>query len=109
MDLSPAQTSALERLLKAGFSFVTIPRVERYLAAEKGGFVALLDPSEGKLRVFGQVGYRMGEGIGMLIEKGREKAFIWKQEVVPASPELLAAYERVKAEVQRLLDEGRGP
>ncbi len=103
LDLTPIQISILERLLKAGFKFVTIERIERYLGVEKDGFVALLEPSEGKLRVFGQVGYRLGEGVGMLIEKGEGKAFVWKSESVSATPELLAGYERFRTELQAAL------
>ena len=106
MDLAPAQIATLERLAAAGFKFVTIPHVERYLGVEKEGFAALLEPMEGRLRVFGQVGLRMGEGIGMLIERGPGKAFVWKQESVATTPELLAGYERFRAELRGLLETG---
>ena len=105
MDMTPAQVAALERFLKAGFKFVTLEHVERYLAVEKEGFVALLDPSDSRLNLFGQVGYRMERGIGMLIERGAGKAFVWKSQSVPATPQLVAAYERCKAEVRGLLEE----
>lgn len=95
----------LEKLLEAGFRLVRVPRVERYLAAEKNGFVALLDPAGGHWRVFGQVGYRLGEGIGMLIERQGRPVFAWKQQSVDATPELTAAYERFKAEIEKLLSE----
>jgi len=106
LDLAPAQIATLEKLAAAGFKFVTIPHVERYLGVEKEGFAALLEPVEGRLRVFGQVGLRLGEGIGMLIERGPGKAFVWKQELVAATPELLAGYERFRAELRGLLETG---
>ena len=105
MDLSPAQVAILERFLQTGFKFVTLEHVERYLGIEKEGFVALLDPSEGRLKLFSQVGYRIGRGMGMLVERDRGKAFVWKAESVAATPELLVAYERFKTEVRTLLDE----
>jgi hypothetical protein len=86
---TPAQIAKLENLLRAGFKFVTIERVERYLGVEKEGFVALLDIAEGRLSIYGQVGYRMGEGIGMLIERPDGKAFVWKKESVQATSEML--------------------
>lgn len=107
MGLAPGQISALEKLFKAGFKPVTIERLERYLAVEKDGFVALLEPAEGKLKVFGQAGYRMGEGIGMLVDAKRGKAFVWHQETVPATPDLLAGYERFREELRVLLEVGR--
>jgi hypothetical protein len=101
--LTPAQVSALERLLRAGFKFVTFERFARYLAVEKQGFVALLDPAEGRLRIVSQVGYRLGEEIGMLVERAEGKWFVWKGESIVASPDLLTAYARFKAELSELL------
>ena len=79
--LDPAQVALLEGLLKAGFQFVTFEQFARYPGVEKAGFVALLDISEGKVRQFGSVGYHIGNGIGVLIERQRQAAFVWKNEV----------------------------
>jgi len=102
-NLTPAQIAALERFLRAGFRFVTIERYARYLGVEKNGFIALLDATGGKLTVFSQVGYRMADGIGMLIERGAGKAFVWKDQSVAATPELLVVYDRFKSELGELL------
>ena len=102
-DLSPSQVAVLESLLLAGFRFLTFERYARYLAVEREGFVALLEPREGKVKLFGQVGYHVGEGIGMLLERAEGQAFVWKAQSVPATPELLAAYEKTKADRRRLL------
>ena len=105
-QLTPLQIARLERLLRAGFKFVTFEHLERYLAVEKKGFVALLDVSGEKVRKFGSVGYHVGGGIGVLVERESGKAFVWKSESVVATPELLADYARVKKELGDLLDEG---
>jgi len=102
-DLSPNQVRTLESLLRAGFKFVTFERYARYPAVEREGFVALLDVSGGSVKLFGQVGYHVGEGIAMLVDKGRAKAFVWKGQSVNATLELLAAYERIKLDLDRLL------
>ena len=102
-DLSPGQITVLQVLLQAGFRFVTFERYARYPAVEREGFVALLEVSGGRVQLFGQVGYHVGEGIGMLVEKGQGKAFVWKSQSVTATPELLAAYERTKLDLRRLL------
>jgi hypothetical protein len=110
-DLSPGHAYRLEALLRAGFTFTTIERMEQHLAIEKNGFVALLDFSNDKVQVFSQVGHRMGEGIGMLIERRGEKAFVWKGQAISATPELLVKYEEFKAELNKLLggdSEGTG-
>jgi len=103
-QLAPAQIATLEKLAAAGFNFVTLPHVERYLAVQKEGFVALLEPAEGQLRVFGQVGLRMGEGMGMLVELEGRQAFVWHQEEVAATPELLVGYKRFRTDLRLLLE-----
>ena len=101
--LNSAQIATLEGLLRAGFRFLTLERYERFLAAEKNGFAALLDPSGGKLTVFSQAGYLMGEGIGMLIEEPSGKYFVYHGQRTPATLDLLAAYENFKRELGELL------
>ncbi len=102
--LTPSQLATLERFLRAGFRFLTLERYARYLAVEKNGFVALIDPASGKLTQFSQVGYRIGDGIGMLVEAPEEKAFVWHNEKVPATKALLATYDDFRRELQDVLN-----
>ena|SRR5712692_8054184 len=108
-DLTLAQIATLEKLLRAGFKFVTLERVERFLGVEKDCFVALLDPSGVKLKIYGQVGYRLEQGVAMLVERREGKAFVWKNQSVTATPELVAAYEGFKSELKGLLEEEESP
>jgi len=107
-ELTPSQIAVLESLLKAGFRFVTFERYARYLGVERDGFVALLETGEGKVKLFGQVGYHVGEGIAMLVGRAGGRAFVWKGESVPATPELLAGYERFKVDLRRMLHREAG-
>jgi len=50
------------------------------------------------------VGYRMGDGLGMLVERAGRKVFVWHSETVAVTPELLDAYERFKAELKAVLE-----
>jgi hypothetical protein len=102
-ELTPDQIATLQRLLKAGFEFVQLEHVTRYLPVEKNGFVALLDPAGAKLGIFGQIGYRMGEGVGMLVESPDRKAFVWKKQSVEATPALLETYSAFRKELEELL------
>ena len=106
MDLTPAQIEKLESVLQAGFHFITLERYGRYFGIERDGFALLIDASEGRLRTFGQAGYLIGDGLGMLVDRGGAKAFVWHQETVTATPELLAAYERFRSDVVSLLTDG---
>jgi hypothetical protein len=103
-ELTHIQAGVLQKLLQAGFQFTAIEHVTRQVAVEKNGFIALLDPAEGKLKLFGQIGYRIGEGIGMLVERGGKPAFVWKKQEVEATPGLLATYQRVRAELTEILN-----
>jgi len=101
--LSSSQVACLESLLRAGFQFITFEQFARYPAVEKAGFVALLDVTGDKVRQFGSMGYHLGGGIAVLIERGGGKAFVWKNEARDATPELLAAYANVRRELTELL------
>jgi len=103
-ELTPKQIGVLESLLQAGFRFVTLERYARYLAVEREGFIALLETGEGNIELFGQVGYHVGDGIAMLVERGEGQAFVWKGQSVPATPELLAAYYKTKSDLRRLME-----
>lgn len=103
-ELNPNQIKLFGKLVHAGFQFTVVEHITRYIALEKNGFIALLDPARGKLKLFGQIGYRIGEGIGMLVERGGKPAFVWKTQEVEATPELLAAYQRLRAELTEILD-----
>lgn len=102
-ELNSAQRAALERLLRAGFRFLSFEHLERYPAVEKGGFAALLDPSGGRLEIFGQPGYCMGGALGMLVEQAGKQVFVWKQQTVEATPKLLEAYAAFQRELAKLL------
>ena len=103
VPLKPAQVARLESLLKTGFHFVAFEQFARYPGVEKDGFVALLDISGETVRQFGSVGYHMGSGIGILVERSGAKVFVWKNESVEATPELLVTYYQVKRDLDELL------
>jgi len=107
-ELNPEQVAVLQSFLKAGFHFVTFERYARYLGVERDGFVALLETGAGSIKQFGQVGYHVGEGIAMLVERAEGKAFVWKGETVAATPELLAGYQRFRVDLERLLNREGG-
>ena len=107
MDLAPEQVATMNRLQSAGFDCATLAEVERYLAVEKDGFAALLEPIEGGFRIFGQIGFRMGESLGILVEQEGRQVFVYQEKVVDATPEMIEPYHHFRAELQSLLKEGR--
>jgi hypothetical protein len=103
VELTLAQVSMLERILNAGFRFVTVERAERYVGVEREGFVALLEPADGRIKLFGQAGYLMSTGIGMLVERREGKCFVWHDQSTRATPEMLASYEKFTRELKEIL------
>jgi hypothetical protein len=97
--LTANQVAVLGRLLKAGFTFVSFEKYARFIGVEKEGFVALLDPGEGHFRLFSQVGYRMGDEIGMLVVRQEGKAFVCHDQAVAATAVLLETYARFREEL----------
>jgi hypothetical protein len=106
MDLNPDQIERLEKLLQSGFRPVTLDRYERLLGVERDGFILLLDLSEGNVRAFSQPGYRIGDGIGMLVERDGGQAFVWHDQSVCATAEMLETYRSFRAEVESVLRSG---
>jgi hypothetical protein len=103
LELEPSQIATLEKLLNARFSFVTVERAERYLGVEREGFVALLEPADGRIKLFGQAGYLMSAGIGMLVERREGKCFVWHDQSLRATPEMLDGYEKFKKDLKEIV------
>ena len=65
--------------------------------------IALLVPSPEGLQMLGTPGWRMGEAIGVLVERDGRLVFQAKQEVVEATADRLQTLRRFRAEVEELL------
>ena len=68
-----------------------------------GDRVALLVPGPEGLQVLGTPGWRLGEAVGVLVEKGGCQVFQAKQEIVEATPERLEILRRFRADLLELL------
>ena len=61
----------------------------------RDGCIALLRATPDRLDIVGAPGWRMGEVLGVLVEKEGRQVFQAKSEVVEATPERLAALSQV--------------
>ncbi len=98
----------LQRLYLAGFSLETFDRFPKAIGVVRDNCIAFLVPGVDGLQILGNVGWRMGESLGPLVERGGRKMFIHKDETLDATPERLAALERFHADLKSVLDEPRG-
>jgi hypothetical protein len=93
----------LQRLYLAGFDLETFERFPKAIGVVREGCVAFLVPGPEGLQILGNVGLRMGESLGPLVERGGRKLFIHKQETIEATPERIATLERFRNDLKAVL------
>ena len=99
----PDPAEQLQRLYLAGFELQTFERYANSIGVIRDGCVALLRAAPGGLEMIGRPGWRMGEVMGVLVEKYGRQVFQAKSEIVEATPERLEALRRFREDLDRLL------
>jgi hypothetical protein len=93
----------LQRIYLAGFELQTFDRYPNAVGVMKGGCIALLRPSANGLELIGLPGWRMGEVLGVLVERNGRKIFQAKSEEVDATAERIEELAAFKRELEELL------
>jgi hypothetical protein len=104
--MDPAEQ--LQRIYLAGFELERFVRFPKCIGVVRDGCIALLVPGVDGLQILGTPGWRMGEAIGVLVEKEGRQVFQHKQEFVEATPERLEALRRFREDVKALLTQHEG-
>lgn len=99
--MDPAEQ--LQRIYLAGFELQTFDRFPKCIGVSRDGCTALLVPGVSGLQILGTPGWKMGEAIGVLVEKDGRQVFQYKQEIVEATTERLDLLTRFKADLKDLL------
>ena len=99
----PDPSEQLQRLYQAGFEFQTFERFPRTVAVVRDECIALLEPGPDGLRMLGTPGWRLGEVIGVLVEKDGRQVFQAKSELVEATPERLEKLRQFRLDLEKLL------
>ena len=99
--MDPAEQ--LQRVYAAGFELQTFERYANAVGVIRDGCIALLRATPVGLEMIGSPGWRMGEVLGVLVEKDGRQVFQAKSEAVEATPERLDALRRFKAALEELL------
>jgi hypothetical protein len=102
--MDPAEQ--LQRIYLAGFELETFDRFPKCVGIVRDGCIALLVPGVDGMQILGTPGWRMGEVIGVLVERDGRKMFQNKQEIVEATPERLERLNRFKRDLKALLSCG---
>src|SRR6266568_7365963 len=89
----------LQRIYLAGFELQTFDRFPKCVGVVRDSCIALLVPSVNGLQMLGTPGWRMGEVMGVLVEREGRQVFQAKQEIVEATPDRLAALHRFREDL----------
>lgn len=90
----------LQRIYLAGFELQTFDRFPKCIGVARDGCIALLVPGVDGLQMLGTPGWKMGEAMGVLVEKGGRQVFQYKQEVIEATPDRLQLLETFKKDLK---------
>ncbi len=101
--MDPAEQ--LQRIYLAGFELQTFDRFPKCIGVVRDGCIALLVPGTEGLQILGTPGWRLGEAIGVLVEKDGRQVFQNKSEIVEATPERMELLQRFKQDLKKLLAE----
>lgn len=93
----------LQRIYVAGFELQTFDRFPKCVGVVRDNCIALLVPGMDGLQMLGTPGWRMGEVLGVLVEKEGRQVFQAKDQIVEATAERLEALQRFRADLERLL------
>jgi hypothetical protein len=96
----PDPAEQLQRIYVAGFELQTFDRYPNSIGVIRDGCIALLRATPVGLQMVGAPGWRMGEVLGVLVEKDGKQAFQAKTEVVEARLEMRRKF---KLELEELL------
>jgi hypothetical protein len=101
--MPPDLAHQLQQIYLAGFELQTFDRFPKCVGVVRDGCIAMLVPGTDGFQILGTPGWRMGEAIGVLVDKGGQQIFQNKQEIVEATPERLDLLARFKEDLKSLL------
>ena len=93
----------LQRLYIAGFDLQTFERFPKAVGVIRDNCLAFLVPGPDGLQILGNVGWKMGESLGPLVEREGRKVFVHKQELIEATPEHIRTLEKFRADLKDIL------
>jgi hypothetical protein len=99
----PDPAEQLARIYQAGFDIEQFDRYPHALGVIRDQWIALVEATPNGLSMIGAPGRRMGEVMGVLIQKDGHKVFQAKQEIVEATPELLEKLQGFERDLKDLL------
>jgi hypothetical protein len=100
----PDSSQQLQRLYLEGFELHTFERYPNSIGVSRDGCIALLRTTPAGLTILGIPGWRMGELMGVLVEKDGRQVFQAKSEIVEATPERIEILRKFRTDLDHLLN-----
>lgn len=104
----PDPAEQLQRIYLAGFELQTFERFPRAVGVSRDDCIALVEASPEGLKMLGTPGWKIGDAIGVLVEKEGRQAFQSKEQIVDATPERLEKLRAFREELEGILMPGNG-
>lgn len=99
----PDPAEQLARIYQAGFEIEQFERFPQAVGVVRDGCMALMQATPAGLMMLGRPGWRMGEVMGVLVERDGTWVFQQKSQLLEATPERLERLKAFEADLGRLL------
>jgi hypothetical protein len=93
----------LQKIYVAGFELQTFDLFPRAIGVVRDNCIALLEATPEGLRMIGTPGWRLGEAIGVLVEKDGQQVFQAKDQIEEATAERLEVLRKFRADLELLV------
>jgi len=105
----PDPAEQLQQLYVAGFDLQTFERFPKAIGVLRDGCIAFLIPGPDGLQILGNIGWRMGQSLGPLVERQGRKVFLHKGEELEATAERIQILKRFETDLKSALGKSEGP
>lgn len=99
----PDSAEQLQKIYLAGFELEALDRFPGAVAVVKGNCMAMLRTTAGGLQIIGAPGWRIGELLGVLVEREGQRFFQHKSNWIEATPERLRELQEFRQALENLL------
>ncbi len=105
----PDPAQQLQQLYIQGFDLQPFERYPKVVGVLRGECVAILLPLPDGIQILGSPGWRIGDEVGVLVQKGGRKVFQWKGTEVEATEERLGLLAEFLRDLKAVLTADQSP